>query len=193
MKDSQRPEELQAYLDTYPEGGIRGSWRVVGLDRLAGAPDDAETAPQSTAAVATAAHDDPSTPQPSAPTAEAVEASLGLERAERRQIQLGLASLGHDPGPADGLFGRDTQGAIGRWQTSLGGAATGHLDAEAAKLLLAAGKEAGSQTRRRRRRRGSGRRCGRAGYSGLPGVPGAGGGTGGFLHDGLAAVGGGPA
>ena len=139
VKDSQRPEELQAYLDTYPEGAYAVLARSR-LDRLAGAPDNAETAPQSTA-VATAAHDDPSTPQPSVPTAEAVEASLGLERAERRQIQLGLASLGFDPGPADGLFGRDTQGAIGRWQTSLGGAATGHLDAEAAKLLLAAGKE----------------------------------------------------
>ena len=79
---------------------------------------------------------------PPGPSPEEVEASLGLERAERRQIQLGLASLGYDPGPADGLFGRGTWGAIGRWQTSLGGAATGHLDAEAAKLLLAAGKEA---------------------------------------------------
>ena len=79
---------------------------------------------------------------PPAPSPEEVEASLGLERAERRQIQMGLASLGFDPGPADGLFGRGTWGAIGRWQTSLGGAATGHLDAEAAKLLLAAGKEA---------------------------------------------------
>ena len=79
---------------------------------------------------------------PPAPSPEEVEASLGLERAERRQIQMGLASLGFDPGPADGLFGRGTQGAIGRWQTSLGGAATGHLDAEAAKTLLAAGEEA---------------------------------------------------
>ena len=140
VKDSQRPEELQAYLDFYPEGAYAVLARSR-LDRLAGAQDDAESAPQSTAAVATAARDDPSTPQPSVPTPEAVEASLGLERAERRQIQLGLASLGHDPGPADGLIGLGTRGAIGRWQSSRGSEASGHLDAEAAKLLLAAGKE----------------------------------------------------
>ena len=138
---SDDPADIQAYLDQYP-GGTYEALARNRLERLAGLPADAETAPQSTAAVATAAQDDPSTPQPSAPTAEAVEALLGLERTERRQIQLGLASLGYDPGPADGLFGRGTQGAIGRWQTSLGGAATGHLDAEAAKTLLAAGKEA---------------------------------------------------
>ena len=141
VKDSRRPEELQAYLDIYPEGAYAVLARSR-LDRLAGAQDDAESAPQSTAAVATAAQDDPSTPQPSVATAEAVEASLGLERAERRQIQLGLASLDHDPGPADGLFGRGTRGAIGGWQSSRGSEASGYLNAEAAKLLLAAGEEA---------------------------------------------------
>ena len=137
---SDDPADIQAYLDQYP-GGTYEALARNRLERLAGTPDDAETAPQSTAAVATAARDDPSTPQPSVATAEAVEASLGLERAERRQIQLGLASLGHDPGPADGLFGLGTRGAIGRWQSSRGSEASGHLDAEAAKLLLAAGKE----------------------------------------------------
>ena len=140
VKDSRNPEELQAYLDTYPEGTYAVLARAR-LDRQAGAPADAETAPQSTATVATAARDDPSTTQPSVPTVEAVEASLGLERAERRQIQLGLASLGYDPGPADGLFGLGTREAIGRWQSSRGSEASGHLDAEAAKLLLAAGRE----------------------------------------------------
>ena len=141
VKGSDDPADIQAYLDQYP-GGTYEALARNRLERLAGLPADAETAPQSTAAVATAAQDDPSTPQPSAPTAEAVEASLGLERVERRQIQLGLASLGYDPGPADGLFGRDTRGAIGRWRASRGSEASDHLDAEAAKLLLAAGKEA---------------------------------------------------
>ena len=140
VKDSQNSDELQAYLNTYPEG-VYAVLARSRLDRLAGSPDNAETAPQSTAAVATAAQESSSTPQSSAPTAEAVEASLGLERAERRQIQLGLASLGHDPGPADGLFGLGTRGAIGRWQSSRGSEVSGHLDAEAAKLLLAAGRE----------------------------------------------------
>ena len=141
VKDGQYPDELRAYLDRYPEGAYAVLARSR-LDRMAVAPDDAETAPSSTSAVATAARDDPSTPQPSVPAPEAVEAALGLERAERRQIQLGLASLGYDPGPVDGLFGLGTRGAIGRWQSSRGSEASGHLDAEAAKLLLAAGKEA---------------------------------------------------
>ncbi|MDE0202523.1 MAG: SUMF1/EgtB/PvdO family nonheme iron enzyme [Rhodospirillaceae bacterium] len=79
---------------------------------------------------------------PPAPSPEEMEASLGLKRAERRQIQMGLAALGFDPGPADGLFGQRTRTAIGDWQASRGGSATDHLDADAAKVLLAAGEEA---------------------------------------------------
>ena len=74
------------------------------------------------------------------PALESAEATLELTRSERRRIQLGLAAAGFDPGPADGLFGRATRGAIRKWQASLGQAATGYLDADAAKALLAAGK-----------------------------------------------------
>ena len=69
---------------------------------------------------------------------EDTEAALGLERSERRRIQAGLATLGFDPGPADGLFGQKTRGAIERWQASHGGEPTGHLDAEGTKALLTA-------------------------------------------------------
>ncbi len=79
---------------------------------------------------------------PPAPTPEEVEAVLGLERTERRQIQIGLASLGFDPGPADGLFGQRTREALGKWQSSQGEERTGHLNAEAARVLLAAGEVA---------------------------------------------------
>ena len=69
---------------------------------------------------------------------EALELSLGLDRSERRLVQVGLASLGFDPGPVDGLFGRGTRGAIGRLRASRGLEATGFLDAELTKELLAA-------------------------------------------------------
>ena len=72
---------------------------------------------------------------------EMAEASLGLERSERRLIQQGLAALGFDPGPVDGLFGRGTRGVIGQWQVSRGEAKTGYLDAELARVLLAAARE----------------------------------------------------
>ena len=68
---------------------------------------------------------------------ESVESGLGLSREDRRAIQASLAAQGFDPGPADGLFGRRTRAAIGRWQSERGEEPTGYLDAEAARSLLA--------------------------------------------------------
>ena len=70
-----------------------------------------------------------------------------MSRADRRLIQLGLAAEGFDPGPADGLFGRGTRGAIRRWQASHSEESTGHLHAESAKLLLASGKHQEAQNK----------------------------------------------
>lgn len=75
------------------------------------------------------------------PALESAEAKLELSRAERRRIQTGLTAAGFDPGPADGLFGRATREAIRKWQASRGQAATGYLDADAARTLLAAGEQ----------------------------------------------------
>ena len=88
----------------------------------------------------------------SASAPETVEASLGLERLERRRVQEGLTALGFDPGPADGLFGRGTRDAIGKWQISKSAPITGYLDAEVAKTLLAAG-EAAARARAERERK----------------------------------------
>ena len=68
-----------------------------------------------------------------------VEEGLGLDRATRRQIQLGLVSAGFAPGGADGLFGPRTRSAIRNWQSSRGGRATGYLDGAAAEALRTAG------------------------------------------------------
>ena len=133
VKDSQNPQELQAYLDRYPEG----TYAVLArgrLKRLIGP----EEKPDVHVAVTPDEPERVVSPEPAPPAPEAVEASLGLERAERRQIQMVLAALGFDPGPADGLFGQRTRAAIRDWQTSQGAAATGHLDAEATKALMAA-------------------------------------------------------
>ncbi|MCY4384218.1 MAG: ankyrin repeat domain-containing protein [Nitrospinae bacterium] len=75
------------------------------------------------------------------PALESAEASLELTRSERRRIQMGLAAEGFDPGLTDGLFGLGTRGAIRAWQGSRGKAATGYLDAEAARALLTAGEK----------------------------------------------------
>ena len=76
--------------------------------------------------------------EPPARAPETIEGALDLTREERRRIQQGLASLGFNPGPADGLFGRDTRKALERWQSSQKMATTGYLDAETAKTLLGA-------------------------------------------------------
>ncbi len=83
---------------------------------------------------------------PSAP--ESAEALLELSRSERRRIQMGLAAEGFDPGPADGLFGRGTREAIRKWQESRREAASGYLNADAARALLAVGKEQSGSVKR---------------------------------------------
>ena len=78
----------------------------------------------------------------SLPSSAADEAGLDLTRDDRRRIQRALSVRGFDPGPVDGLFGRGTRAAIRDWQAAGKLPATGHLDADAVKLLLAT--EAGS-------------------------------------------------
>ena len=128
VKDSANAADFEAYLSHYPQGRFASLAR----NRLAALlpPDTPPVVPEV--------------------TAESVEAGLDLERRDRRLIQLGLAAEGFDPGPADGLFGRGTRGAIGQWQASRGEVSTGYLDAESAKLLLASGtkREADEQARR---------------------------------------------
>ena len=68
-----------------------------------------------------------------------VEEGLRLDRASRRQIQLGLQAGGFDPGGADGLFGPRTRAAIRSWQTSRGSRATGYLDGAGAEALRTSG------------------------------------------------------
>ncbi len=145
VKDSTHAADFEAYLEQFP-GGTYDALARNRLKRLTGKQEE-ETVVQ--VAVIPDEPEPVVSPEPPAPTPELVEASLGLERAERRQIQMGLASLGFDPGPADGLFGRRTRNAIGYWQTSQGATPTGHLDAEAAKALMAEAKAAAEMAAKR--------------------------------------------
>ena len=74
-----------------------------------------------------------------------LEGQLGLDRADRVLVQQGLAAVGHDPGPADGLFGGETtrtRQAIRTWQATKGLAETGYLTREQTETLMALGQEA---------------------------------------------------
>jgi peptidoglycan hydrolase-like protein with peptidoglycan-binding domain len=64
---------------------------------------------------------------PQAPTAEAIEAALQLDRCARRSVQRDLELLGFEPGAIDGLFGRGTRASLRRWQAANGLEATGYL------------------------------------------------------------------
>ena len=80
-----------------------------------------------------------------AENAAAVEAALGLTLKERRQVQAALASLGYEPGPADGAFGPTTRAALRSWQKAAGLKATGRLTQRAVGMLKAAEKAAKAQ------------------------------------------------
>ena len=127
IRDSNDPEDFRAYRGRYPGG----RFEVLALNRLrrleAAGREGVE------GATASAPLESPS----SGLGPEALELSLGLDLLEWRLVQVGLASLGFDPGPADGLIGRGTRGAIGRLQASRGLEATGYLDVELRKELLA--------------------------------------------------------
>jgi formylglycine-generating enzyme required for sulfatase activity len=69
------------------------------------------------------------------------ERALGLKRADRVLIQRGLNGLKLDAGPADGLYGPKTRGALRKWQVLKGLAATGYVTADQAKALVATGRE----------------------------------------------------
>ena len=93
--------------------------RATGIDRLQ---------PSSPANLAT-----PNDEQVAAPAPVA-----GLSQDAVRQSQLYLATLGYDPGPADGLIGRRTRTAVRRFQHHAGLTPTGRISEELLRLLQAA-------------------------------------------------------
>ena len=134
VKASDDPADIRAYLEQFPGGmfeALARNW----LKRL-------EKAAQPQAAQVTAA---PAVPTQKAatvpsPSPESVEEALRLTRAQRMLVQRGLTALGFDVGAVDGIFGARTRAGIGKWQSSLGDAVTGFLDAGAAERLLKAGE-----------------------------------------------------
>ena len=77
---------------------------------------------------------------PDDPAAQAQD--VEMPREVRVLVQCGLAFLGFDPGPADGLFGRKTRAAIWDWQAAKELDTTGYLTLPEAEALAAVGAEA---------------------------------------------------
>ena len=104
------------YLDKYPAGLYRVNAQQA-LTQLGAASNPAPTPPVIGSSAAS------------------VEASLGLSRAQRIQIQRQLSAVGYPTGVADGLWGAKTRGAIGQWQKANKLPATGYITGRQVRLV----------------------------------------------------------
>lgn len=77
----------------------------------------------------------PSRPVGGNQSAASIEASIGLSRTQRIQIQRHLTAIGYSTGGADGLWGANTRSAIARWQTASKLAETGYVTAGQVNLI----------------------------------------------------------
>jgi hypothetical protein len=116
IKESNKVEELNAYLTNYPNG----TFKSLALARIAAIQDGPSTTTRNlTAGV------DPST---FTETADQVsEDQIGLDRNQRRDVQRRLTGLGFDV-KATGKFDDETRSVIRRWQAARGYPATGFLN-----------------------------------------------------------------
>ena len=106
------------YLAKYPNGAYRSN-----ADR---------------ALVKLDASANPVTPPPvdgTVQSAASIEASVGLSRTQRSQIQRQLTSIGYPTGGADGLWGSNTRNAIRQWQKANKLAITGYVTARQVRLI----------------------------------------------------------
>jgi uncharacterized caspase-like protein len=170
IKETNKPEELNAYLTNYPNG----TFKSIALARIASLQDGPSTA---TRALTTGVGIDPATFTEDAN--QVTEDQLGLDRNQRRDVQRRLTGLGFDV-KASGKFDANTRAVVTRWQAARGYPKSGYLNALQHKALRSEilatpvasasdGEEAVARPSRRRAG-GSGRHYRQAGGGGGPGA-----------------------
>jgi len=125
VKESNKPEELNAYLTSYPNG----QFKSLALARIA----SLENGPSTTTRNLTTGVD------PATFTQEADQTSedqIGLDKGQRRDVQRRLNGLGFDT-KVTGKFDEETRSVISRWQAARGYPKTGYLNKLEHKALLA--------------------------------------------------------
>jgi uncharacterized caspase-like protein len=123
IKDSNKPEELNAYLTNYPNG----TFKSLALARIASLQDGPSTATRNlTTGI------DPATFTEEAD--QTAEDQLGLDKGQRRDVQRRLTGLGFDT-KATGKFDEATRAVITRWQAARGYPKTGFVNALQLKAL----------------------------------------------------------
>jgi uncharacterized caspase-like protein len=133
VKDSNKPEELNAYLTNYPNG----QFKSLALSRIAslqsgGAKDNAKENGKDMTRNLSAV--DPATFTEEA--TQLTEDKIGLDRGQRRDVQRRLNGLGFDT-KVTGAFNEETRGVIRRWQAARGYPSSGYFNKLQHKALLA--------------------------------------------------------
>jgi uncharacterized caspase-like protein len=132
VKDSNKPEELNAYITNYPNG----QFKPLALSRIAslqtGDTGDKKDSggkdmTRNLAAVDPATFTDDAT--------QLTEDQIGLDKGQRRDVQRRLNGLGFDT-KVNGAFNDDTRTVIKRWQAARGYPSTGFLNKFQHKALL---------------------------------------------------------
>jgi hypothetical protein len=124
IKDSNQPEELNAYLTNYP----KGQFKSIALARIASLENGPSTTTRNLSALV----------DPTIPTDEATqetEDQIGLDKGKRRDVQRRLTGLGFDT-KVNGKFDESTRAVITRWQGARGYPKTGFLNTLQHKALL---------------------------------------------------------
>src|SRR5471032_930597 len=171
VRESNKPEELNAYLTNYPNG----QFKSLALARIA----SLESGPSTTTRNLTTGVDPAVFSEEASQT---TEDQIGLEKGQRRDVQRRLNGLGFDT-KVTGKFDEGTRAVITRWQAARGYPKSGYLNKLQHKALLAeivatttASSSDDSDDKPSRRRRGGGGGGGGGHY-----YRGGGGGPGGFI------------
>src|SRR6202165_6169420 len=124
IKDSNKPEELNAYLTNYPNG----QFKSIALARIASLQDGPRTTPRNlTTGIDPATFTDEAT--------QVTEDQIGLDKGQRRDVQRRLTGLGFDT-KVTGKFDESTRAVITRWQAARVYPSTGFLNKLQHKALL---------------------------------------------------------
>ena len=124
VKESNKPEELNAYLTNYPNG----QFKSLALARIASLENGPSTATRNlTSGI------DPATF--TADASQTTEDQIGLDKGQRRDVQRRLTGLGFDT-KVTGIFDDTTRSVITRWQAARGYPKSGFLNKLQHKALL---------------------------------------------------------
>src|SRR5664280_2591340 len=124
VKESNKPEELNAYLTNYPNG----QFKSLALARIASLENGPSTATRNlTTGI------DPATFTEEA--SQTTEDQIGLDKGQRRDVQRRLTGLGFDT-KVTGKFDDATRAIIMRWQAARGYPKSGFLNKLEHKALL---------------------------------------------------------